>query len=203
MEIISIEEIINKESFKPLESCAICGLCQGIIIEPVQCQGCDSCYCKVCIEKYEKTHKGCPAGCTSGQEMKESRMMKNILSVLKFKCHNGCDQEIMYPELKDHYENKCSKINYMSKYNQLTEKINQLKHEISILKTQKKRPLIAGQFISSHHKHPLILCITDRMGYNCDVCRASHMGKEWGYYCTACDYDLCVSCEEQEERSNL
>ena len=101
MECIKPEDIINKETFKPLESTAICGLCNGVIIDPIKCQGCDSCYCKDCIDDYSKTSSKCPAGCTGGA-LKESRMMKNILSVLKFKCKNGCEEEIPYLELRDH-----------------------------------------------------------------------------------------------------
>ena len=37
-------------------------------------------------------------------------MVKNILSNLKFKCKNGCDIQIPYNDLREHYEEKCPKL---------------------------------------------------------------------------------------------
>ena len=198
MECIKPEDIINKETFKPLESTAICGLCNGVIIDPIQCQGCDSCYCKDCIDDYSKTSSKWPAGCTGGA-LKESRMMKNILSVLKFKCKNGCEEEIPYLELRDHYQEKCKKMNYRNKCENLKKEIDNLKNKIYQIK--KNLPKIYHwTFKSKHHRHALVLCTTSRNAYSCNVCRTSFLGSTFGFYCTACDYDLCVKCKQNEEQ---
>ena len=43
-------------------------------------------------------------------------MVKNILSNLKFKCKNGCDIQIPYNDLREHYEEKCPKLDFKPKY---------------------------------------------------------------------------------------
>ena len=47
------------------------------------------------------------------------------------------------------------------------------------------------------HKHRLIYCITSRLylfetGWSCDNCKKE--GKNWNFYCTVCDFDLCYDC---------
>lgn len=200
MECIKPDEIINKETFKPLESIAICGLCNGIMIDPIQCQGCDSCYCKDCIDDYSKSHPTCPTGC-SGGAIKESRMMKNILSGLKFKCKNGCEEEIPYLQLREHYQEKCKNINYRKKIEVLKKDIDNLKKKI-IEKKKNLPQMYFWNFKSKNHSHILVLCSTIRNAYICNVCRGTFHGSVFGFYCTACDFDLCVKCKEKEEKEN-
>ena len=47
------------------------------------------------------------------------------------------------------------------------------------------------------HEHKLIYCITSRLYLNetswcCDNCKKK--GKNWNFYCTLCDFDLCYDC---------
>ena len=47
------------------------------------------------------------------------------------------------------------------------------------------------------HEHKLIYCITSRnccgeSVWNCDSCERE--GTSWNFYCTFCDFDLCVEC---------
>ena len=42
-------------------------------------------------------------------------MVKNILSNLKFQCKNGCDIQIPYNDLREHYEEKCPKLDFKPK----------------------------------------------------------------------------------------
>ena len=54
-------------------------------------------------------------------------MVKNILSNLKFKCKNGCDIQIPYTDLREHYEEKCPKLDFKPKYESLLSQFNKLK----------------------------------------------------------------------------
>ena len=51
---------------------------------------------------------------------------------------------------------------------------------------------------SDHHEHQLVYCRTKRNclsnGWICDVCRKDFDEKEWSFYCTSCDFDLCCKC---------
>ena len=47
------------------------------------------------------------------------------------------------------------------------------------------------------HEHKLIYCITSRFYFGptfwkCDLCKKK--GNNWAFYCTICDFDLCVDC---------
>ena len=54
-------------------------------------------------------------------------MVKNILSNLKFKCKNGCDIQIPYNDLREHYEEKCPILDFKPKYESLLSQFNKLK----------------------------------------------------------------------------
>ena len=49
------------------------------------------------------------------------------------------------------------------------------------------------------HQHKLIYCRTSRhkdqlTPWTCDICDTSYSDKIWSFYCTFCDYDLCLNC---------
>ena len=55
----------------------------------------------------------------------------------------------------------------------------------------------------SGHKHRLAYCRTKRSSQNiiewsCDKCKEKFNEKDWTFYCTKCDYDLCSNCAEKE-----
>ena len=64
-------------------------------------------------------------------------MVKNILSNLKFKCKNGCDIQIPYNDLREHYEEKCPKLDFKPKYESLLSQFNKLKIEFDTLAAKK------------------------------------------------------------------
>ena len=46
--------VLNKENYKIIEANAVCSICSGIIISPVQCLDCENCFCEFCIEDWKK-----------------------------------------------------------------------------------------------------------------------------------------------------
>ena len=48
------------------------------------------------------------------------------------------------------------------------------------------------------HNHPLIYCLTQRTNQEtrwiCNNCSRNFGNKDWSFYCTRCDYDLCFDC---------
>ena len=52
------------------------------------------------------------------------------------------------------------------------------------------------------HKHKLIYCRTSRSKnenttWICDLCFNNYENKIWSFYCTNCDYDICLSCAKK------
>ena len=52
---------------------------------------------------------------------------------------------------------------------------------------------------TDYHEHRLVFCRSSRhfRFYNkwyCDNCRGSFENKDWSFYCTLCDFDLCCGC---------
>lgn len=122
---IEANNIINQEQYNTIKQFSICGICKGILYEPYQCQKCENGFCKKCLETWEKESKTCPYKCQN-PSFKESRLLRNMLSVLKFKCDNGCDVAIPYEELFHHYDYSCTKIKYEQKVPPLIKKLNDL-----------------------------------------------------------------------------
>lgn len=102
---IDTEDIVNKEIFDVIRDVAVCNICYGLLLDPVQCIECDNCFCKGCIKSWREFNECCPYKCE--EDLKESRLTKRILSRLIIKCAN-CSEEIPYSNLVEHY-NKCKK----------------------------------------------------------------------------------------------
>ena len=54
----------------------------------------------------------------------------------------------------------------------------------------------------SCHEHKMIYCRTSRGDHDitnwiCNICRISYGDKIWSFYCTNCDYDICLSCSKK------
>ena len=52
------------------------------------------------------------------------------------------------------------------------------------------------------HEHKLIYCRTSRSEdketfWTCDICNKTYGNKIWSFYCTYCDYDLCLKCSKK------
>ncbi len=143
---VNEEEIINKEYYSEIKSedtfNITCPICFGIIIEPYFCFKCQNSFCKECIMKWKNIHRGaCIFRCRNA-EFGPKRIMKSLLKKLKFKCQNGCQIEINYINLEEHYTKTCSKIPknekgenmWEKKIEELTLKVNELSTENNRLK---------------------------------------------------------------------
>ncbi len=122
---IDPDSVINKEAFMLIEQNVICSICSGILVSPIQCLNCENCFCQLCWEEWKKKkgNNNCPFRCIN-PIFKNSRLIKNILSNIKFKCKNGCNEEIPYLELENHYEDKYPNLIIDYKQNIMNIKIN-------------------------------------------------------------------------------
>jgi hypothetical protein len=146
----SIDEslIKNMAIYETVKDLVHCAICSCILIDPQQCVTCDNVFCKVCITDWHKKSKTCPMKC-SNFSFKDSRITRNVLSRLIFKCPLKCSKDVGYDDYFTH-EDGCelSKIEcpccktvvkrtvINSSKNQYEEKINELKKEVDSLKQQ-------------------------------------------------------------------
>ena len=58
------------------------------------------------------------------------------------------------------------------------------------------------EFNFKEHQHKLIYCRTSRFNdklsnWKCNVCNKVYGNRIWSFYCTNCDYDICLSCSRK------
>jgi len=196
--IISKDELIEKINFKAIENISICPLCGGIILNPFICEKCENCFCKNCINKFDKENgrNKCPFNCEN-THFKKSIFLTNILSQLQFKCKNGCDEIIDYQKLEEHYNESCSKIDFKKKYFELKKKYDELCK--SLEKNQNE-----NIFISKFHPHQLIFSIDKNIMWKCNKCNKHYfLNSIKRYRCKKCDFDICENCKKKEEKEEF
>ena len=210
--------VINKEAFKAVESNVVCSICNGVIINPIQCLICENSFCENCIEDWKKKQGGnsCPFRCPN-PTFKNSRLIKNLLSSLIFKCENGCNTEIPYLNLEEHYNEKCPniKVDYKEKYLEYKKKYEDLLKKYTELEINNKnninnndknnnnenilrgRPNLKNEFKSRFHPHILINDTNDGNDWICNVCHENYKAFDKDRFkCEneECEFDICLKC---------
>ena len=221
---IDPDDVINKDNLKQIESSAVCSICSGIVIEPVQCLLCENSFCKNCLEdwKKKKGENSCPFRC-SNPSFKNSRLIKNLLANLKFKCQNGCNLEIPYLDLQEHYKEKCSnikidKIDYKAKYLEYKQKYEDLLEKYEELESKSNSNRLRGRpgdnnttpnpnqnqnqnedlkngCKSKFHSHYLKNSSDIEGDWICNLCKSEYSeNTEERFQCSECDFDACLKC---------
>ena len=126
---ISPADIYNINEANNIKELLICPICLNILISPVQCNKCNKCFCKSCIDIYRDSNTKCPFRCVNPLYL-ENKFVNNVLSILKFKCKNRCGKIINYEDLEKHYEEECEKIDFKTKYKELLKKYKELKMQM-------------------------------------------------------------------------
>ena len=227
---IDPEFVINKEHFKLIEYNVICSICSGVVVSPIQCLECENCFCESCIGEWksEKGPNSCPFRCKN-PSFRNSRLITNLLSNLKFKCKNGCNEEIPYLDLEAHYKGKCPKIaadkstneidyklkylEYKNKYYdllkinlELEKKLNEYKKNANNMSNSNSninnRDINnnSNEFKSEFHTHILYGKTGKDTVWICDICEnVLKYSNEKRFNCEACDFDICLKCKILEQ----
>src|SRR5574344_2466704 len=103
--------IINQKEYAVIESFTKCVICEDLLREPMKCTQCENNFCKQCIENWMKKSNTCPFKCKDF-EVKPAKFISQMLEKIKFKCKNGCDAEIPYNDVEEHYMLKSPKIDF-------------------------------------------------------------------------------------------
>ena len=125
---ISPDDIYNKKEAENMKDLLTCPICLSILISPVQCNKCNKCFCKICINNCKNSKTVCPFRCEN-PTYSDNKFVKNVLAILKFKCKNGCKEIINYEDLEKHFGEDCDKIDFKAKYKELLEKYKILKKQ--------------------------------------------------------------------------
>ena len=96
--------IIKNDMYDLFKDYIICPACNSLMIEPFMCIFCQTTFCKHCKEK-----NGCPKRCNN-PIIKEVIEKNNYIKKFKFKCINGCGEEILFDDINKHYSSNCATI---------------------------------------------------------------------------------------------
>lgn len=112
-EYLSSSQIVNVGLYESIRELVACHICHGILIDPTTCCECESTYCKPCIQAWklnQRTNIICPMKCPDNNFHEPTRVLKNLLDKLEFKC-SYCNSEIIYSYqgITKHYNIECEK----------------------------------------------------------------------------------------------
>jgi len=112
------KNIVKNEVYDLFKDTIICPVCSSLMIEPVICLNCQSTFCKKCSKELKDKGENCPKKC-SILNIKDVIGKNNFISKFKFKCINGCGEEILFENINNHYKNcnpnNINKIKVLSK----------------------------------------------------------------------------------------
>ena len=112
------KNIVKNEVYELFKDTIICPVCNSLMIEPVICLSCQNTFCKKCSKILKDKGDNCPNKC-SVSNINNVIGKKNFIYKFKFKCINGCGEEILFEDIKNHYKNcnpnKIKKIKVLDK----------------------------------------------------------------------------------------
>lgn len=66
----------------------LCGLCQAILVDPVECRSCKKRFHHKCLEKFFNETGMCPMQCPKVKFLSVKKEVEKKLQKMKFKCRN-------------------------------------------------------------------------------------------------------------------
>lgn len=85
----------------------LCGLCQAILAEPVECKSCKKRYHHKCLEKFYLETGTCPMECKKCKFINVKKEVEKKLAKMQFRCRNyqmGCSEILNYLDVQAHDE---------------------------------------------------------------------------------------------------
>ena len=112
---LSTNYILNLDFFESIKEVVTCSICIGVLIDPITCNKCETSYCMKCLNIWKNQCKGslaCPMKCHNNKFNAPSRVLKNILEKLEFRCKFGCldkdkKDNFNYSAILNHLYNEC------------------------------------------------------------------------------------------------
>lgn len=186
---IDADMVVNKSLLTALDEIAICNICKNIVWNPMECNKCEHCFCKICIDNWLNQSRTCPFKCNN-MTFKESRMARSMLSNLLFKC-SKCGEVIKYENSEIHSHNCIYKHNKNIPYNTKRSKLDKYdeveiechEHPLTIIKDPKARE---SKTINNNNIKYYWTCSICSKNFSLDLKRA---------ICETCsNYEVCEEC---------
>ncbi|CAD8155545.1 unnamed protein product [Paramecium pentaurelia] len=91
----------------------LCLICQEFVIDPQECQSCQTLFCTFCINQWLQNQQTCPNMCKQIILSKPHRMFQNAIQQILVKCENhGCEQQMKLEDFENHRKNCKNKLNF-------------------------------------------------------------------------------------------
>ena len=139
---------VPKSDEKEIDTHFICVVCTGVVLDPTECSGCESLYCRGCLNRKDMA---CPKRCGGSSYQKVNRFIMNTLNKMEFKCQfsgKGCDRVVKYEEYSKHVQSCehgqpeiCPNPECQATVVRLKNEINQLKGQVNDLEEQKEKQM--------------------------------------------------------------
>mgnify|MGYP002625745141 CR=1 FL=1 len=103
-EYINENTIIKNEVYEIIKEDLYCQACKNLMIQNYLCLVCQNHFCKNCYEKSMKNDGEFVHKCENASfiDVKDNKIIK-----CKFKCIKGCNENISYDNIKEHYSSDC------------------------------------------------------------------------------------------------
>ena len=171
-----------------------CKKCSSFMTPPInRCELCNNSFCLECLMYYFIIEQKCPLGCDIYLPKKNTKLENELPEQLH--CPR-CNQFIKIDDFNEH-KYKCPQISIENKISILDKRIKNLTTMVSKLK-RKKFILPTSKRVESSDKfgdHPHQLCfITSKHNKICNNCVTQIENTKNIYYCSLCDFVVCVEC---------
>jgi len=94
--------VINKNFFNLMENDLTCTICMCLLNDPLMCTGCETPFCRKCIENWKTKNDSCPSRCKPFLLKDISKTLKSLLDRVFLKCKNGCSVSLLeFPKHQD------------------------------------------------------------------------------------------------------
>lgn len=174
--------LIDPDKTKNLMEIIKCQICFQIMVDPVDCSGCQKSFCADCIYYLKEKNKSCPYGCNlNDSEPKISSVaIKGVLSLLKFSCENiECKAEFAYNEYLQHEQN-CNFLTIICPNLNCNKNIRKFELE----------------------KHVKYECEYNK--FTCDTCRGEYEKKNFSSHKHTCEsfYQILIRHKNNDDNDN-
>ena len=95
--------VLNKTFYNQMDDQLSCSICMCLLNNPRMCTGCETPFCKKCIEDWKSKNNSCPNRCEPFMLKDISKALKNLLDKVFLKCKNGCSVSLL--EFNKHQSN--------------------------------------------------------------------------------------------------
>lgn len=112
--IIDDSMVTNDQEYNIIKDEITCEICTCIVINPRQCDVCETVFCDKCIKAWLKKNNSCPKRCENFKIKEASKIIKKLLDKLNVSCFY-CKKQFHYEEYINKHFKECYEQNLLIK----------------------------------------------------------------------------------------